>query len=129
MENVINPSAMAGFDNRNTYTLFEYHLFNGIVYRVYTSSRCSEDEGCYLKIEADYQKPVNVKDEKAKGDKSMGQEDSQEKTPQEYAFEAKSLHARLSPWIYKVSKWQHNAFITDLDQFLEKPKTNQKEKG
>lgn len=129
MEDIMNPSATAGSDNRNTYTLFEYHLFNGIVYRVYTSNRCSEDEGCYLKIEVNYQKPVGVKDEKAKDDKSMGQEDSPEKTPQEYAFEAKSLHARLSPWVYKIPQWQHTAFITDLDQLLEKPKEKQKEKG
>ena len=57
-----------------------------------------------------------------------GDEDSSEKTPQEYAVEAKSLNVRLSPWIYKISKWEHIAFITDLNQLLEKPKTKQKEK-
>ena len=72
---------------------------------------------------------MGVKDENAKDDKSMGQEDSPEKTPQEYAFEAKSLHARLSPWVYKIPQWQHTAFITDLDQLLEKPEKKQKEKG
>ena len=129
MEDVMDPAASSSSNNKNTYTLFEYHLYNGIIYRVYTSNRCSEEEDCYLKIEVNYQKPADVKSEKPKDEKPMGQEVSSEKTPEEYAVEAKSLNGRLSPWIYKISKWQHNAFITDLDQFLEKPKTKQKEKG
>jgi len=129
MEEVMNPSASPVFNDMNNYTLFEYYLFNGIIYHVYISKSCSEDEGCYLKLEVDYQKPADVKGEKAKDEKAMGQKAVSEKTPQEYAFEAKSLNARLSPWIYKISKWQHTAFITDLSQLLEKPKTKQKERG
>ena len=42
-----------------------------------------------------------------------GDEDRSGKTPYEYALEAKNLSARLSPWIYKVSKWQYDAFVND----------------
>ena len=45
----------------------------------------------------------------------------EKKTPEEYALDAQKMNERLSPWIYVIPKWQHEAFITDLDQLLEKP--------
>jgi len=98
VEHLDGPESIAtGFPSR-----IEYHLFNGIIYRVYPGDACSEADLCHLRLEVDYQRP-----------------------PQ--ALEAKQLNERLSPWVYVIPEWQHSIFMTDLDQLLEKPEEERKE--
>jgi hypothetical protein len=130
MEDVLDPSDDSAVRELKQSDTLEYHLFNGMIYRVYPGGECSDDAPCYLKVEVGYQKPTE-EDKPAADDKaSNGKENSPKKSPEEVALEAKRLNERLSPWIYVISKWQHNAFVTDLDKLLEKPdKTVTKKDG
>jgi hypothetical protein len=103
----------------------EYYLFNGMTYRLYFGKACSETDPCLLQLQVAYEKPAPEKEETAEGESSE-KEVSSEKAPEELAFEAKQLNERLSRWVYVIPKWQHDAFITDLDQLLEK---SEKKKG
>jgi hypothetical protein len=126
MEDVENPSTPLESIGMGTTTRLEYDLFDGTIYRVYPGRECSKAEPCYLKLEVDYQKPSKEKDKPAEDAPEKKQETSPEKTPEEYALEAKQLNDRLSPWVYVIPQWQHSAFITDLDQLLEKSDKSQK---
>jgi hypothetical protein len=130
MEDVIDPSDDSVSTDLKKFHTLEYHLFNGIIYRVYPGKACSKDGPCYLKLEVDYQEPAAEK-KPAKEDKASSDEKTNpEKTPEEIDLEAKQLNKRLSPWVYVISKGQHDAFVTDLDKLLEKPdKTRAKKKG
>jgi outer membrane phospholipase A len=124
----------------------EYHLFNGMIYRLYPSKTCSEDDQCLLELEVDYKKSLPEKKETAEPESSKKEEASSEKTPsektpsektpsekapsektpEELALEAKELNERLSRWVYVIPRWQHRALITDLDPLLAK---SEKKKG
>ena len=130
MEDVIDPSDDSVSIDLKKSNKVEYHLFNGMIYSVYPGKACPEDGQCYLKVEVDYQKPSAEEkpaaDEKASNDEKT----SPEKTSEEIDLEAKQLNKRLSPWVYVISKWQHDSFVTDLDKLLEKPdKTRAKKNG
>lgn len=120
MEDVVNPSTSLESLGMGATTRMEYHLFDGTIYRVYPGRECSKADPCYLRLEVDYQKPSGEKVKPAGDESDKKQQASPEKTPEEYAREAKQLNNRLSPWVYVIPQWQHRAFITDLDQLLEK---------
>ena len=117
IEDVVGPSASASMKRSKR---LEYHLFNGMIYRLYLGEPCSGTEACNLQLEVDYKKPVAEKKEMAEGESSKKEEVGSEKTPEELTLEAKELNERLSRWVYSIPKWQQDAFITDLDQLLEK---------
>lgn len=138
MEDIVDPSASPDSIGMEVPTRIEYHLFNGMIYRLYPSKACSEDDRCYLKIEVDYLQPPVKKEEAGEEETSektekeeAGKEETSEKaekeeTPpeksgQEMGLEAKELNERLSPWVYVIPKWKHGDFLTDFDQLLEKP--------
>jgi hypothetical protein len=130
MEDVIDPSDNSVSTDLKKFDTLEYHLFNGIIYRVYPGKACSEDNQCYLKVEVDYPGPAAEKKPAADDKTSDDEKTSSEKTPEEMDLEAKQLNKRLSPWVYVISKWQHDSFVTDLDKLLEKPdKTRAKKNG
>ena len=120
IEDVLDPSTDPVTIGMDASTKLEYHLFNGTIYRVYVGKGCLEADRCYLKVEVDYQKPKGETDKPAEGESGKKGQGSPKKTPEEYALEAKHLNDRLSPWVYVIPKWQHSAFVTDLDQLLEK---------
>jgi len=141
LEDVVKPLDDSESGDMEISSLLEYHLFDGTLYRVFPGKTRLKEDTCYLKLEVGYQRPSGVK-EKGDMDKSSKKEDrsngvstkeaqkgkgskkhetSEEKTPEEYALDAKKMNARLSPWIYVIPKGQHEAFITDLEQLLEKP--------
>ena len=95
-------------------SLLEYHLFDGTLYRVLPGKTCLKEDTCYVKLEVAYHRPSGVAE---KGEL----DEVSKKTPEEYALDAQKMNERLSPWIYVIPKWQHEAYITDLDQLLEKP--------
>ena len=130
MEDVLDPSDDSVVTELKKSDTLEYHLFNGMIYRVYPGKACSDDAQCYLKVEVGYQKPAEAEKPAADDKASNGKETRPEKSPEEVGLEAKQLNERLSPWIYVIPKWQHNAFVTDLDKLLEKPdKTLTKKDG
>jgi len=128
IEDVVNRAEAPEFMEKAMDTKLEYLLFSGMIYRVYLGKVCSEAESCYLKLDVDYQKPSIH--EKAGGEKESAEKEaaSPVKTPEEYALDAKQLNERLSPWIYKIPKWQHGAFITSRDELLEKSEESRAEK-
>jgi hypothetical protein len=121
MEDVVNPVSAPDLVKREIDTMFEYRLFNGMIYRVYLGTVCSEAEQCLLKLEVDYQGSSTAKKEKEAGEPAEKVESSPETAPEEYAIEAKQQNERLTPWVYLIPRWQHNAFITSRDQLLERP--------
>ena len=106
----------------------EYHLYNGMIYRVYPGKACSEDNRGCLQLEVDYEKPAPEKKEGAEEAASGKEGTSADKTPEEHALEAKQLNDRLSPWVYVIPKWQYDALITDAGQLLEKSDKKQVKK-
>ncbi len=120
IKDVENPSATPESIEKETSPLLEYHLFNGLTYRVYPGKACSGAKPCYLRIGVDYQKPGPVKGEKAQAASSRKKEPATEKSEEELTAEATEENARVSPWVYVIPEWQHNAFFTSLDQLLEK---------
>jgi hypothetical protein len=100
-----------------------------MIYRVYPGKACAEDDPCYLKVEVGYQKPAEEEKPAADDKTSNGKETRPEKSPEEVKLEAEQLNGRLSSWVYVISKWQHNAFVTDLEKLLEKPEKAGKQKN
>ena len=130
MDDVLDPSNDSVSRELKQSDMFEYHLFNGMIYWVYPGKACANDDPCYLKVEVGYQKPAEEEKPEADDKTSNGKETRHEKSPEEVKLEANQLNARLSPWVYVISKWQHNAFVTDLENLLEKPeKTDTKKSG
>ena len=120
IEDVENPSAPPESIQKETSPLLEYHLFNGLTYRVYPGKACSGTMPCYLRIGVDYQRPGPVKGEKAQAASSRKKAPSAEKSEEELTAEATEENARVSLWVYVIPEWQHNAFFTSLDQLVEK---------
>lgn len=128
MENVVSPSTTPESIGMELTNLLEYHLFNGMIYRIYPGKTCSENDQCYLKLEVSYQEPPAEKKEEGKDESSNTGKEALEKTPEEYTREAMQINDRLRPWIFILSRWQHNAFITDPNQLLDKPDEDQEKK-
>ncbi len=120
INDVENPSAPPESIEKETSPLLEYHLFNGLTYRVYPGKACSGTIPCYLRIGVDYQRPGPAKREKAQAASSRKKEPATEKSEEELTAEATEENAHVSPWVYVIPEWQHNAFFTSLDQLLEK---------
>ncbi|MCP4681850.1 MAG: DUF4340 domain-containing protein [Desulfobacterales bacterium] len=119
MEDVADPAAASELIDVKSTTRIEYQLFNGIIYRVYPSGECSQDRPCYLKLEIDYQKPAE--EAKVPSEDSAVEKEGQapEKTSEGYALVAERMNEYFSKWVYIIPKWQHNAFVTDIDELLE----------
>jgi hypothetical protein len=120
IKDVENPSASPESIQKETSPLLEYHLFNGLTYRVYPGKACSETTPCYLRIGVNYKKPNPVKEEKAQTASSGKKEPDREKSEEELTAEATEQNAHVSSWVYLIPEWQHKAFFTSLDQMLEK---------
>jgi hypothetical protein len=126
LEDVVKPVDDSEAGDMEISSLLEYHLFDGTLYRVLPGKTCLKKDTCYLKLEVDYHRPSGVAekgdlDETSKKEDRGNEVSKEKKTPEEYALDAQKMNERLSPWIYVIPKWQHEAFITDLDQLLEKP--------
>jgi len=88
IEDVLDPSTKPSSVGIYPYMYVEYQLFNGMIYRVYPSKICSRDNICYMKISVSY-----------------------DGSDERLSKKAKELNKRLSPWIYKISKWRHESFF------------------
>jgi len=109
LEDVLPPSIDPATIGLPESIRLDYHLFNGMIYRVFPCKPCLETAPCYVKIEVDYQKPDA---------KPTSVSDTLAGLPDENLFKAKGLNAKLGNWIYKISEGHHSSLITDLDQLL-----------
>ncbi|MDM8551182.1 DUF4340 domain-containing protein [Desulfobacterales bacterium HSG2] len=78
--------------------------------------------------DAGYVAPTIIMEEKEGGEEAEDKETDEPKAKKaeeekikqaEVAAEAKKLNEKLSPWIYVISKWKHDDFITDSESLLE----------
>ena len=103
MEDILLPSDDTAALAYSSAIRLDYYLYNGLIYRIYPGSFCSDGGGttsCYIKIEVDYQ--LEVAEE-----------------PIDAAKESvKALNDTLGDWIYKISSGHHSNFITETDQLL-----------
>ncbi len=129
IEDVADPAKdtkTMGFDGK----YLEFHLFDGTVYKVFPGSSVENDDTKhYMKAEAAYIKPEVKEPEKkaetdaGKGDKKAeaaapAKPDEKQKSPDELAADAK----KLSTWVYVISKWRYDNFVTDSVQLFEEEK-------
>lgn len=87
IEDVLDPAKDFASVGISLDSYVEYELFNGMIYRIYPSKKCSK-EVCYMKISVLYNG----------SDKSLSDR-------------AKALNKMFSPWTYKISKWRHESFF------------------
>jgi len=120
IEDVKSLSAAPESIEKETSSRLEYHLFNGLTYRIYPGKACSGAIPCYLRIGVNYQKPGPVKEAKVQTVSSTKKKPATEKSEEELTAEATEQNAHVSRWVYVIPEWQHNAFFTNLDQMLEK---------
>jgi hypothetical protein len=112
LQDVIGPGAAGVPAGEFPYRL-DYELFDGTVYRVYPGKKCSEAEGCLIRLEVDYRPP-------APGKEKTGETSAAPEGKQDPQSEARALNERLSAWVYRISSMEHQDFKTDLNQLLEK---------
>ncbi len=102
----------------------DYALFDGRIVHVYTGEACSAGVPCLLRFEVGFEPPETpkIEPESEKSDEpaekaGKGDAKTEPSTPEEAAKE----NDRLTPWIFTIPEWQHQAFFVDLDELLEAP--------
>ncbi len=87
IDDVVDPSKSMKEVGIEEDSYVEYRLLNGMIIRIFPSKSCKEDE-CYMKVSVLYE---------GKEKKIMK--------------EAELMNRKLSPWVYKISKWRHDSFF------------------
>ncbi len=130
IENVADPAKKAEETGLDKALCFEYHLFDGTVYKAYPGNALADDnDKFYFKVDVSYAAP-EIKEEikpEAEGDKEKEADDGakakkaeEEKAKQaELLVESKKLNEKISPWTYVISKWKRDNFIADTKKLLE----------
>jgi hypothetical protein len=100
---------------------FEYYLFDGTVYNIYPGLAMDNDsEKHYYRVYASH---IPSQDKEGEVTTDSGKEDkSRQENQAEPLVKANHLNKKLGSWIYIVSKWENNKFITDPEKFFEKEK-------
>jgi hypothetical protein len=110
------PIKLKGFESKPH---LEYYLFDGTVYRIYPGNAVDqENKQFYLKVEAAFLKPKpELPDERLS---SRDDETASPKNESELRTQIQRLNSRISPWVYIVSNWKMERFITDPEELFEK---------
>ncbi len=125
IEDVADPAKEAGETGLDNALCFEYHLFDGTVYKIYPGSALSDDKDkFYFKASVGYVVPekkeeVEKQGEEEKADEEASKPEEAEKNEAELSAEAETLNARISPWLYIISKWRHDNFVADPEELFE----------
>ena len=94
--------------------------FDGMSYAVYPGKECSAGDPCYLKVVVSFDggaKEAKVDDQDSK-DKAKASDSPKDRKA--LTDEARELNQKLAPWVFVIPKWQHEAFMTQLSELLEK---------
>lgn len=133
ISDIADPMADAasfGFDET---PIHQFSLFDGTRYSVKIGKAVKEDEDkYYCKISCSFSAPPEKPVEKAEKSETTepskeGASDQKEKkndgdkglSPQELAQKAEELNQRLRAWVYVISKWKKEDFVTDSESFFE----------
>ncbi|QTA84317.1 DUF4340 domain-containing protein [Desulfonema magnum] len=135
IEDVADPAKEAGETGLDNALCFEYHMFDGTVYKVYPGTALNNDnDKFYLKMSAAYvakekkeEEKKQGEEEKAVADEETSKPEETEKNEVELSAEAEKLNKRISPWIYIVSKWRHDNFVADPEEFFEEQEVKKEE--
>ncbi len=106
MEDVLSPSVDPATIGVMESIRLDYTLFDGTVYRVFPCNPCSKTVPCYVKIEADYQKPDEAPSQVMNTLRNL---------PEETMLKVQVMNSKLGSWIYKISEGHHSSLIIDLD--------------
>jgi hypothetical protein len=112
---------------------FEYQLYNGLVYTVWPTQTKSGNntepdnngqngDTYQLKIQAAYREPISIDkpESEKKEDITEAPKGEKQEAPPPPPELAKQANSKLSPWIYTISKWVYDSFVTDPQSFIEK---------
>jgi hypothetical protein len=125
LNDVIDPAQPLDWGALTDRRRFEFLLTDGTLYTVETGRRGEdEEEANYLQFTVSFQPDAVVP---AAADASTTEKDDENKEAEQgqdqksaYEAAARQAHARLNPWVYKISRWKHEAFVTDAEALLEK---------
>jgi hypothetical protein len=123
IEDIVDPShtdSLAGFDET---PCFEYCLFNGTCYKVYPGSSLKNDKDkFYFKATVRYSpaKDLTGKEASSKGK----QKESGKGSSDQIAAKVERINQKLISWIYIISKWKHESFVADPEEFFEKEQSD-----
>jgi len=102
-------------------TYVAYELFDGIRYKIFTGkSRRNGHDEIHLKISVDYITLPNKSETDSQMDKSKESKREVKEDLDELKLKAEQLSQRLSPWVFVVSKWNGESFVTDPQELVEK---------
>lgn len=93
--------------------VLEFALFDGRFYRVFPSQGGSEDAGYFLRLEAGFTPPASPPE------RNPDPQASGSKDPGAMAGEAARESERLGPWVFKVDRGTHEAFLPIRASLLE----------
>ena len=123
IKDVADPSSPPESLSNGVSARIDYTLFNGITYRVFPGITCSPGIPCYLRLHVAYNAPAEPKETDTLKTEPEKKEPTPDENQDQWVMKAKELNAHLSPWIFIVPQWQHQAFFIALDEMLEKEKT------
>lgn len=93
----------------------KYYLFNGMTYKICLGKPLDNDKDkFYFRAKVEFAPLL----QKTKVNGENGPKDQKK-----LSEEADRLYKKLNPWIYVISKWEHDRFVTDPKDFFEKEKT------
>ncbi|OQY59443.1 MAG: hypothetical protein B6245_06720, partial [Desulfobacteraceae bacterium 4572_88] len=130
-DDVTDPAKQAAETGVADAPYFEFHLFDGTVYKAYPGKALADDaEKFYFKADVSYMAPEAEKEEKKgeeKSDEAQPTDDvkadkTDQKSEAELSAAAEEVNKRISPWIYVIPKWKHENFVTDVEGLLEEKK-------
>ncbi len=123
IEDVADPSSPPESLSAGISPRIDYTLFNGITYHVFPGITCSPGIPCYLRLQVAYSVPAEPKETDTLKTVPEKKESAPDENQGQWVMKAKELNAHLSPWVFIVPQWQHQAFFIALDEMLEKEKT------
>lgn len=138
IDDIADPAKKAEETGLDKALCFEFYLFDGTVYKAYPGSELTEDkEKSYFKAEVAYLAPEKKAEEKTdEADKAEADKDKKQEQPEkaeekpksdaDISADAKKLNEKISPWVYVISKWKHEKFIANADDFFEEVKAEPK---